>query len=211
MSNAQYPIGHSDLVIHWSFWFGYWELITMSEGARIESIDTLKHFRIALVKFAESANVALQDAESDMQQTLNWLENEQLSHWQSQIRKRHDIVERCKEALRMKKLFKDASGRTPNAMEEEKALRAAQAKFEEAEQKLAATKKYSRVLQREIQSYKGAVQRFATSLSAEIPVAAATLDKLLVSLEQYVSLKVNESAESSRPEDVGPEEQHGRV
>jgi hypothetical protein len=183
----------------------------MSEGARIESIDTLKHFRIALVKFAESANVALQDAESDMQQTLNWLENEQLSHWQSQIRKRHDIVERCKEALRMKKLFKDASGRTPNAMEEEKALRAAQAKFEEAEQKLTATKKYSRVLQREIQSYKGAVQRFATSLSAEIPVAAATLDKLLVSLEQYVSLKVNESAESSRPEDVGPEEQHGRV
>jgi hypothetical protein len=180
----------------------------MSEGARIDSIDTLKHFRIALIKFAESANTALQDAESDMQQTLNWLENEQLSHWSSQIRKRHEIVERCKEAVRMKKLFKDSSGRTPSAVEEEKALRVAQVKFEEAEQKLANTKKYSRLLQREIQNYKGAVQRFATSLTSEIPVAAATLDKMLVSLEQYLSLKPDdESADSVKPEAVAPHEQ----
>jgi hypothetical protein len=180
----------------------------MSEGARIDSIDTLKHFRIALIKFAESASTALMDAESDMQQTLNWLESEQLSHWQTQIRKRHDIVERCKEAVRMKKLFKDSSGRTPSAVEEEKALRVAIARFEEAEQKLASTKKYTRVLHREIQTYKGSVQRLATSLSAEIPVAAAMLDKMLASLEQYVSLKAgDESVDSIKPEDVGPHEQ----
>jgi len=180
----------------------------MSEGARIDSIDTLKHFRIALIKFAESANTALMDAESDMQQTLNWLENEQLSHWQTQIRKRHDIVERCKEAVRMKKLFKDSSGRTPSAVEEEKALRVAITRFEEAEQKLAATKKYSRVLQREIQTYKGSVQRFATSLTAEIPVAAAMLDKMLASLEQYVSLKAgDESVDSIKPDQAAPQEE----
>jgi hypothetical protein len=66
-------------------------------------------------------------------------------------------------------------------------------------------------LQREIQSYKGSVQRFATSLSAEIPVAAAMLDKMLATLEQYVSLKVNESAESTKPEEVGPQESEPQI
>src|ERR1700749_2562039 len=27
MLNDQCPIGHSDLVIHWSFWFGHWEFM----------------------------------------------------------------------------------------------------------------------------------------------------------------------------------------
>src|SRR5450432_2854008 len=161
----------------------------MSEGARIESIDTLKHFRVALFKFAEAANTALGDAESDMNQTLNWLENEQFSHWQTQIRKRHDALERAKEALRMKKLFKDASGRTPNALEEEKAVRLWQAREEEAIQKLANVKKYTRILQRELQVYKGSVQRFATTVQSDIPVAAAMLDKMLAKLEEYISLK----------------------
>ena len=179
----------------------------MTQGARIDSIDTLKHFRIALIKFAESASTALQDAESDIQQTMNWLETEQLSHWQTQVRKRHDIVERAKEAVRMKKLFKDSSGRTPSAVDEEKALRIAQARFEEAEQKLANVKKYSRVLQREIQTYKGAVQRLATSVASEIPTAAALLDKMLISLENYVSLKTNDSAVSEKPEETAPREE----
>jgi hypothetical protein len=171
----------------------------MSEGANIDSIDTLKMFRVALFKFAEAANAALGDAESDMQQTLNWLEHEQLSHWQTQIRKRHDILERAKEALRMKKLFKDSSGRTQSAVEEEKALRIAQARLEEAEQKLLNVKKYSRVLQRELQTYKGSVQRFATTIQSDIPVAATMLNQMLIALEQYVSLKPTDDLDIPPP------------
>jgi uncharacterized protein YifE (UPF0438 family) len=166
----------------------------MSEVVRVESIDALKHFRIALFKFQEAANAALMDAESEMIGVLRWLENEQLSHWQSQIRKRHDLLERAKEALRMKKLFKDSSGRTPSAVEEEKAVRVCTARLEEAQSKLAATKKYSRVLQREIQVYRGSVQRFATTVQADIPVAVATLDSLVQALEAYVALAPGEAS-----------------
>ena len=48
----------------------------MSDGARVESIDALRHMRIALFKFAESTSTALSDAESEMRQMLNWLEND---------------------------------------------------------------------------------------------------------------------------------------
>ena len=167
----------------------------MSEGsARVDSIDSIKLFRIALLKFAEACSVAMTDAESEMHQTQNWLDNEQLSHWQSQIRKRTELLGRAKEALRMKKLFKDSSGRTPSAVEEEKAVRLAQARLEEAEQKLVATKKYSRVLQREIQNYKGSIQRFATTVESDVPVAVAQLDAMAAALETYVAYAPGDAA-----------------
>ena len=170
----------------------------MNEGAKIESIDALKHLRIALFKFAEAGNAALNDAESEMRQTQNWLENEQFSYWQGQIRKRHDLVERAKEALRAKQLFADSSGRIPQAPEEEKALRLARARFEEAEQKLANVRKYTRALVKEIQTYKGSAQRFATTIQVDIPQAAALLEQFMAKLEQYVALDPN-AGESAPP------------
>ncbi|HVT90092.1 MAG TPA: hypothetical protein VHD56_14660 [Tepidisphaeraceae bacterium] len=160
----------------------------MSEGVRVESIDALRHMRIALFKFAEATNTALNDAESEMRNMLNWLENEQYSHWQSQIRNRNDLLQRAQEALRMKQVFKDSSGRTPTAVEEQKAVQVAKMRLEEAEQKFVTVKKYTRVLMKEIDAYKGSVQRLATTIQVDIPQAAATLDGLLTSLENYVML-----------------------
>lgn len=179
----------------------------MGDGARVDSIDALKHFRIALFKFQETANAALADVEGDLHKTQSWLDNEQLSYWQSQIRKRHEILERAKEALRMKKLFKDSSGRTPSAVDEEKAVRIAQVRIEEAQEKFAACRKYSRVLQHEVQNYRGNVQRFATLLQADIPTAAAALDSMTALLEQYVMLAPGDLGSNVPPStETGPTE-----
>ena len=162
----------------------------MSTSAHVDSIDALKTFRVALIKFAEEANAALATAEAEMQRTVGWLERDQLSFWQMQIRKRQEVLSRAQEALRMKKLFPDASGRLPPPVEEEKAVRRAKATLEEAEQKLANTKKYTRVLQKEFMDYKGGVARFSTCVGAEIPVAISRLDRMVSRLEAYVALKV---------------------
>lgn len=158
--------------------------------ARVDSIDALKTFRVALIKFAEEANSALAGAEAEMQRIIGWLEREQLSFWQLQIRKRQEALGRAQEALRMKKLFPDASGRTPTPVEEEKAVRRCKAALEEAEQKLANVKKYTRVMQREVMNYKGGVQRFSTWVGSEVPVAIGLLDRMAGKLEEYVALKV---------------------
>jgi hypothetical protein len=185
-------MGHWSLVIDWSFGFGHSGFHTrgvlMSGPVRVDAIDSLKHFRIALLKFAEAADKAMCDVEADLQHQVNWLENEQATFWQGQIRKRAEILSRAREAMRMKQAFKDSSGRTPSAVDEEKAVRIAQARLEEAEQKLVNVKKYTRVLQREAQTYKGTVQRFMTTLQSDIPAAAAVLDGMVMSLEAYVSL-----------------------
>ena len=183
----------------------------MSTGAHVDSIDALKSFRVALIKFAEEANVALATAESELQRTIGWLERDQLSFWQMQIRKRQELLGRAQEALRMKKLFPDASGRFPTPIEEEKAVRRAKAILEEAEQKLANTKRWGRTLQREAMNYKGGVARLSTWVGSEVPVAISRLDRMVSNLEAYVALRApggyspvrDASAEAFRGAPVG--------
>ncbi len=160
----------------------------MSEGARVESVEALGVFRVALIKFAEAANAALGDAESEVQRAGMWLENEQLMHWQSQIRKRTEVVSRAKEALRMKKFFKDASGSKGSYVDEEKALARATILLQEAEQKLVATKAWARKLEKEASVFKGAVQRMSTYVLADVPVATAKLDRMTAALQAYLAL-----------------------
>ena len=156
--------------------------------ARVESVDAIKNFRRAWLKFAEAANVALTEAEADAMSTLRWLETEQRSWWQNQVRKTTDLVSRCDEALRHKKIFKDASGRTPSAVDEEKALAKAKRMKEIAEEKLENVRKYTPRLAREIQLYKGQAQRLGTFVASDIPTGAAKLDKIVQTLESYLAL-----------------------
>src|SRR5437588_7968793 len=151
----------------------------MSEGARVESIDALRNFKRALQKFAEAASVALGDAESEIQRTQIWLETEQGSHWNNQARIRSERVTRAKEAVRMKKLYKDATGSRQSAVEEEKALALAQKKLAEAEQKVLAVRKYAGQLQKDYHVYKGAVQRFSTAVEVDVTKAALHLENLV--------------------------------
>ena len=173
--------------------------------AKVEDLDAIKSLKRAIWKFTEAANVALGDAESEMNRAVMWLEGEQRAYWEGQVRKRHALVERAKEAVRMKKVFKDSTGRQQSAVDEEKALKVAQKRLEEAEQKVIAVKKHTAKLRKETLLYKGHVQRFATAVQNDLPMASAQLDGLLDRLQKYVALDVPESVRSSASTETAPE------
>ena len=175
----------------------------MSSGARVDSIDALKVFRVALVKFGEEANAALASAEAELQRTVGWLERDQMSYWTFQLRKRQEGLSRAQEALRQKKIFPDAAGRFPTPVEEEKAVRKWKAAVEEAELKLANCRKYARLLQKAIMDYKGGVQRFAADVQVETPNAVARLDRMVEKLEAYVALNAGVAPAPVREASVG--------
>ncbi|MEA2734906.1 MAG: hypothetical protein QOE14_1357 [Humisphaera sp.] len=170
----------------------------MSE-ANVQSIEAVANFKRALFKFAEAANAALTDAEADMSHVYRWLETEQRTYWLNQVRKSTELVSRCEDALRQKRIFKDSSGRTPSAVDEEKALAKAKRMKEIAEEKVENVRRYTPKLQREIMLYKGQVQRFATFVAADIPAAAAKLDKMVDSLEAYVNLAAIDASVETPP------------
>ena len=167
--------------------------------ANVQSIEAVANFKRALFKFAEAANAALTDAEAEMVGVHRWLEHEQRVYWQNNVRKASELVSRCEEALRHKRIFKDASGRTPSAVDEEKALAKAKRLKEHAEERLENVKRYTPRLQREIMLYKGQVQRLATFVAADIPAAAARLDKMVDQLEAYVNLAASDASAPQTP------------
>ena len=196
----------------------------MAQGVNVDDIDIFRLMKVAVIRFRQTAQSAVLNADATVGRMLGWLENDQLSHWQTQIRKRTEAVTRAREAVRGKKLFKDATGRTPNAAQEEKTLRAALTALEQAEAKLTATKRSIPKLQKEIEVYRGGVQALSTSLITDIPKAIAMLERLSLSMDEYVNMASSSAggantlppadAPASAPEetadvldpDIGPEQ-----
>ena len=166
----------------------------MPQGANVQSIELLRELQTVLWKFREACVGSLDDVESDLRRTVIWLETEQDTYWKSQIRIRHEALERAKEALRSKKIFKDASGRPQSVVEEQKALKIAMARMAEAEQKLSNVRKWVRALQKEIELYKASVGRLSHSVESLVPAAVHQLDRLMTSLEAYVNLEIPQAA-----------------
>lgn len=165
--------------------------------ARVESLDVLKGFKVALVKFIEAANVALVDAESDLNRTRLWIETEQSTHWQRQIRQRQDKLARAEEALRMKKVFKDVTGARQSYIDEEKAVQKARRALEEAQHKAAATTAWKRKMEKVSHDFRGSIQKLSTTVSADLPAAVARVENLLRTLEQYVALGPSETGSTA--------------
>lgn len=163
--------------------------------ARVDSIDALREFKVALWKFMEAATQVLSDVDSHMQRMHVWLEVEQIAHWQGQIRSRTEAVARAKEALRAKRIFL-AEGARPSDVEEQKALKRAVQRLDEGNEKLSNVRRSIQRLGKEILLYKGQAQRLANFVAIELPQAAAQLDRLIATLDTYVGLAPEAAAPS---------------
>lgn len=159
----------------------------MSRFARVDSIDVLKELRVSLCLVAEDVNAGLIEAEGELQRVAGWLKNEQLAYWKAEIRKRAEDVNRAKLELMRKKLGARSAGGQPSCVDEEKALKRAQHRHEEAEQKLAHTKRWSRQLEEEIFNYQGLIRPLREAMEVEVPGALAALDGMTTALEAYAS------------------------
>jgi hypothetical protein len=178
----------------------------MSQGANVDDLDVFRFTKASLIKFSQGAEAALLSADGQIARTLAWLEGEQMAYWQTQIRKRMEMVSRAKEAVRQKQIFKDSTGRTPSTAHEEKALKAAVQSLHEAEAKLDATKKAIPRLQKEIEKYRGGVQGLGGVLVTDIPRAIAMLEKAAVTLEDYMAMAASTAAPGDTASPTAPEE-----
>ena len=167
------------------------------EGAKVTSVDALRSFRAALIKFAETTSAALTDGDGDVRSTLMWLERDQTSYWSGQIRKRHDALERAKEALRHKQLYKSPTGGRQSDVDEQHMVAKCKAALAEAETKLANVKKSISRVRKQMMEFTGQTTRLSTTVQAVVPGAVAELDRMVALLDEYVALGAPELAKST--------------
>jgi hypothetical protein len=172
--------------------------------AQVESVESLKSLKVALVRFIEAAGIAMAEADSDLSRTKQWLDLEQDSYWNNQARKAQELLSRAEDALRMKRLFKDSAGHRQSTVDEEKAVKLARARLELCVTKIAAVKRWKQKLDREAQVYKGSVARFSTTLAADLPAAVSRLENYVRQIEAYIGhAPVSVASSSELPSATG--------
>lgn len=159
----------------------------MAGSAKVSSLEGLRDFRAAMVEFQELAKNSLGEVESDLQRTLSWLKSDREYYWATAIRKRANEVTQAKSDL-YRKQMQGREGERPSCIDEKKALDAAERALKDAQERLEATKRWQRLLEREMTMYKGQVQQLSRALDGDIPLALAQMDRMLDSLDKYVRL-----------------------
>ncbi len=158
----------------------------MRQAASVSSINALKDFKRALDTFASIIRTALGEAQSDLQRTTWWVQQDRLTHWQVQKRKRMTQLAQAKSEL-FRSQVASPDQRVPATLER-KAVDQAHQRLDEAQTKLASIKRWSRVLEREVILYKGHCQQIARAVEGDVPAALLRLDKMVGALEKYVRI-----------------------
>ena len=161
----------------------------MSQQARVDSFSLLRQFRASLATFASVAAVALDEASTDIQRTLLWLREDRNRYWKAQVQTRTQQYTRAKLALKQREVLDRAvAGTHSSCVEERRAVKIAEKRLREAEEKFKLVRIYSNQIEKESLDYKGTIHGLVNAIEAEIPNACASLDRMVDSLEQYVAL-----------------------
>jgi hypothetical protein len=157
----------------------------MSQSARVESLDALKEFKTHLVTFGVDVLEALAAAETAIQRALDGIE-QQRKHWHAQVRRCHEELARAKAVLAQKR-WGHTEGRGAGTTEAEMAVRHAQQRLREAEEKEQTCKRWLLHLPREIAEYHGPARRLGGWVEADLKRGTALLERRIESLEAYLT------------------------
>lgn len=157
-------------------------------SAGVHSVSALEELKNVVTKFQTEAKEALAVTEMGVNRSLEWFQNDLLKQWQSEYRKREEAVTNARSDLERCRM-QSFGDRTPDCTDQKVALKKAQIRLEEAEQKIKAVKKWSRVLEEEVGEYRGPAQELGNVIAGELPKAIADLNRMLLALEAYMSVK----------------------
>jgi hypothetical protein len=159
----------------------------MSSSARVTSIDAVRDFRAALCNFIEETGQSICNIDMEIQRFYDWLSNDQLNFWSRQVRACEEKLAEAKNAMHQRKLasFED----NPSVIQEKKDVEKCKRRLEEAEDKVKAVKRWTRVVEQEIEEYKGKREQLSSAVQGDLPRGVSMLERIVGSLDAYVDMR----------------------
>ena len=157
----------------------------MGEKAKVTDIDAIEAFRASLIVYLGKAKPTLEEAGAEVLRTRLWLENDQRTFWQNEIRKRARELEQAQQALFDAKL----SRLREESAAEVLAVKRAKGAVEEAEAKLRVVKYWNRDFESRVQPLVKQVEKLQTVLANDLPKAIAHLGQLVKTLASYAEIR----------------------
>ena len=156
----------------------------MAEKAQITSVEAIESFRAKLIVFLGQARPVLEEIGNEVVQTRLWLQDEQRTFWEHQLRLRGRRLEEAKQELFNAKLSQFHESTALHLMAVQRTQRAVQ----EAEAKLVMLKKWDRELDNRTAPLMKPVETLHGFVVTDMTRAVAYLDRTLRALDAYRSV-----------------------
>ncbi len=160
----------------------------MPQGAKVRSIDAVGTFSAALKNFEEEATGALTSLDMEVRRVLEWIHQDRKEFWKHQVRRRQDKVAEARGDLQRCMTYRSTKER-PSCHDEKIALEKAKRRLRVAEEKVLVVRHWARVLDHEVNEFKGNMNQLAHWLQIDHPQALATLERMMAALSAYVGLE----------------------
>jgi hypothetical protein len=169
----------------------------MNESARVSSIDAIREWKDALCVFRSESIEALGAIEMEIRRAFDWLD-EQTRYWQNELRRREEALLVAKNELVRKKMM-PIIGKNPDTTEQDKNLKRARIRLEEAEAKVEQARKLTQVLRQAVVEYEGPGRNLGHMLDAQVPNSVALLERKLDALDAYASMRAPATPREEAP------------
>jgi len=156
----------------------------MSPRAHVTSVEVIEEFRSSFIVYLSKARPTLEEVSDEALRTRLWLENEQRTRWENEVRRRTRIMEQAQQAV-----FSAGISNLRDASDAEKmALQRARRALEEAEGKLKLVKQWAREFQNRAEPLTRQLDKLHTLLSNDMLKAAAHLANVIKALDAYADV-----------------------
>jgi hypothetical protein len=172
----------------------------MAGQAQITSVEALEAFRSDLIVYLGQMQPVLDEIGSDVVRMKFWLQNEQHQLWEGHLRQRRRKLEEAQAELFNARLsvFQDST------MLQQMAVQKAQRAVEEAEQKMAALKKWERELETQSNPLLKMVEQLKGFVTTDLTEAVAYLTQVIKILEAYKEVVPTSSTVPATPPATDP-------
>ena len=175
----------------------------MAQTAKVLSIQALKDFRLSLINFVEESRNALSGVDMELKRMRDWLERDQLSYWQMQVKRRHEAMMMARTELHRRKISQQGSDAVSDT-EQKEALREAQRRLHMAEEKVEIVKKLIPIFHHAVSDYVSHATPMADHLSGGIDKSLGSLEKMVQALEAYLATAPPTAPRFEEPAGSGP-------
>ncbi|RLS34565.1 MAG: hypothetical protein DWH79_04100 [Planctomycetota bacterium] len=157
----------------------------MSGQADVKSVDTLAFVKAAISSFVHEANQSLSEVEMEGRRAVDYITMDCAAHWKGEVRRAGDAVNKAIKDLEHCRAFKKVGDNQPSCIEEKKNLEKARRRLEFAEQKEAAVRRWSPVVQQQFRETCVRMVHFREVVDVDCPKAMAILERMLKALDSY--------------------------
>jgi hypothetical protein len=156
----------------------------MPPRAHVTSVEAIEEFRSSLIVYVSKARPTLEEVSDEALRTRLWLEHDQRTRWETEVRRRTRTLENAQQAL-----FSAGISNLGEASEGERmAVQRARRALEEAEGKLKLVKQWAREFQNRAEPLTRQLDKLHTILSNDMLKAAAHLANVITALDAYADV-----------------------